>query len=43
MEDLEVASCTEESPADKAESVKDEDFDVQVINNQFQKLKFMPK
>ena len=31
--ELEEASLTEESPTDEAESVKDEDFDVQVINN----------
>jgi hypothetical protein len=39
-EELEEASLTEASSADEAESGEDEDFDVQVINNQFQKLKF---
>lgn len=42
-EELEEASLTEASSADEAESGEDEDFDVQVINNQFQKLKFNPK
>ena len=42
-EELEEASLTEASSADEAESGEDEDFDVQVINNQFQKLKFNAK
>ena len=42
-EELEEASLTEASSADEAESGEDEDFDVQVINNQFQKLKFNTK
>ena len=42
-EELEEASLTEASSADEAESGEDEDFDVQVINNQFQKLKFIAK
>ena len=42
-EELEEASLTEASSADEVESGEDEDFDVQVINNQFQKLKFNRK